>query len=179
MDLIVYAEIVHEVMPRVIVETGTRTGGSALFLADMMTVAGVPNPRVISVDIGRDENITPLDPRIMYLTGSSVDLDILDEVHRLVQGRYPRLVTLDSDHHQDHVFAELEAYHYLVTPGSYLIVEDTNFGNPVDIVEPHLHDKGPAEGLARWLPDHPEFVVDHFRERFGVTFNPGAWLRRT
>jgi cephalosporin hydroxylase len=179
MDLIVFAEIIHEVMPRVVVETGTRTGGSALFFADMMTIAGVPNPRVVSVDIGRDENLCPPDPRITYLTGSSVNLDILDEVHRLVQGRYPRLVTLDSDHHQDHVYAELEAYSYLVGPGSYLIVEDTNFGNPVDIVEPHLHDLGPAAGLAKWLPDHPEFVVDKWRDRFGVSFNVGAWLRRT
>lgn len=177
MDLVVYAEVIHQTMPRVIVETGTRTGGSALFFADMMTVGGVPNPLVVTVDINHDP-LAPLDPRIVYLTGSSLDENILDEVHRLIQGRYPRMVTLDSDHHPDHVFAELEAYEYVVTPNSYLIVEDTNFGNPVDIVEPHLHGGGPAEGLARWLPDHPEFTVDHYRERFGVTFNPGAWLRR-
>lgn len=178
MDLIVFAEVIHEVMPRVIIETGTRTGGSALFFADMMTVAGVPNPRVITVDVARDKNLCPIDERICYIEGSSTDLDILDEVHRLVQGRYPRIVTLDSDHHQDHVFTELNLYSDYVTPNSYLIVEDTNFGNPVDIVEPHLHDLGPAAGLAKWLPDHPEFTVDRYRERFGVSFNVGAWLRR-
>ncbi len=178
LDMVVYAELIHEVMPRVIVETGTRHGGSALFYADMMVAGGVPNPLVITIDTVGEDALRPIDPRIVYLTGSSVDLSIRDEVHRLVQERYPILVTLDSDHHQDHVYAEVEAYNNLVNPGSYLIVEDTNFGNPVDIVEPHLHDLGPAAGLAKWLPDHPEFLVDKYRERFGVSFNPGAWLRR-
>ena len=176
-DLVVFAEVIHEVMPRVIVETGTRHGGSALFYADMMTVGGVPNPLVITIDTV-DDPLRPVDPRIIYLKGSSTDLDILDEVHKLVQERRPRMVMLDSNHHQDHVFAELEAYHYLVGPGSYLICEDTNIDNPVENVAKNLHDLGPAVGLAKWLPDHPEFIPDVGRERFGVTFNPGAWLRR-
>jgi cephalosporin hydroxylase len=177
MDLWVFAEIIHQVMPRVIIETGTRTGGSSLFYADMMKVGGVPNPKVITVDIAEDE-WRPEDDRIVYLKGSSTDVEILDEIHGMVYDRVPRMVFLDSDHSPDHVYAELEQYHHWVTPGSYLVVEDTNFGNPVDIVEPHLHFGGPAVGLERWLRDHPEFEPDPYRERFGVTFNPGAWLRR-
>lgn len=176
MDMVVFAEVIHTVMPRVIIETGTRTGGSALFFADMMKIGGVPAGRVVTVDVAEPD--TPFtDERIRFLRGSSVNLEVLDEVHTLAANRAPRMVMLDSDHSPEHVYAELEAYHYLVTPGSYLIVEDTNIANPVDRVIAEFGD-GPRVALEKWLPDHPEFVPDRFRERFGVTFNPGAWLRR-
>ena len=65
------------------------------------------------------------------------------------------------------VIVELEAYHHLVTPGSYFIMEDTN-----------LPDLGPREAVADFLHEHPEFAIDHAREKFLLTFNPGGYLRR-
>ena len=85
------------------------------------------------------------------------------------------MVILDSDHSEAHVTRELEILSPYVTAGSYLIVEDTNInGHPT---YPSF-GPGPFEALERFLPAHPEFVVDSSREKFLMTFNPGGFLRR-
>ena len=76
------------------------------------------------------------------------------------------MVILDSDHSQAHVSAELSAYAPLVTPGCYLIVEDTCVnGHPL---YPD-HGPGPMEALDAFLPQHPEFEPDPAREKFMLT----------
>lgn len=85
------------------------------------------------------------------------------------------MVILDSDHSLTHVAGELEAFAPLVTPGCYLIVEDTNInGHPV---YPEF-GPGPMEAVLEFLPHHPEFVVDARCERLLMTFNPNGFLLR-
>ncbi len=85
------------------------------------------------------------------------------------------LVDLDSDHRKPYVSKELHLYSPLVTPGSYPIVEDTHFnGHPI---LPKF-GPGPGEAVAEFLPTHPEFQPGASREKFGMTFNPGGYLRR-
>jgi len=85
------------------------------------------------------------------------------------------MVILDSDHSAAHVGAELDAYRGLVSPGCYLIVEDTNVnGHPV---VPD-HGPGPMEAADAFLAGAPEFVADRERERFMLTLNPRGYLRR-
>ena len=85
------------------------------------------------------------------------------------------MVTLDSDHRAHHVLEELDAYSPLVTKGCYLVVEDTNInGHPV---EPNF-GAGPSEALRDFLIGNHDFNQDRTREKFGITFNPGGWLRR-
>lgn len=172
-DLWTYQEIVHELRPAVIVETGTLAGGSALFLADLLELAG-GDGRVISVDVYAAP-ARPEHERITYVTGSSVDPDVVARVRDLVGDAAPVMVLLDSDHSAAHVAGELEAYHDLVTAGSYLVVEDGIVnGHPV---EPGF-GPGPTEALEPFLAAHPEFEHDPRGDRFGMTFNPGGWLRR-
>jgi cephalosporin hydroxylase len=86
--------------------------------------------RIVSIDL--DPAAQPQHERITYLNGSSVAPAILERVRSMVGGAGAVLVILDSDHHTPHVHAELAAYGDLVTPGSYLIAEDTNVArNPV------------------------------------------------
>jgi cephalosporin hydroxylase len=174
-DLWVYQEILHETKPTVIVETGTANGGSALYLAQFGELLG--GVRVITVDITNDNPPTalPVHPSITYLTGSSTDASIVGEVRKRLEPDDRVMVILDSDHREPHVRAELEIYPELVTPGCYLIVEDTNVnGHPVY----PTHGPGPMEAVAGFLPGHPEFVVDRGREKFMLTFNPSGYLRR-
>jgi cephalosporin hydroxylase len=176
LDLWIYAEIIQETRPQLIVETGTYAGASALYFAHMLDLAGAEG-RVITIDLDdRQEVKYPKHPRIEYLLGrSSVDPDVIEAVRRAASGKRT-MVVLDSAHHADHVRAELEAYAELVTTGCYLIVEDTCInGNPVV----PWYGPGPREALLAWDPSRHGFTVDTERERLLLTFNPGGYLRRT
>jgi cephalosporin hydroxylase len=114
--------------------------------------------------------------RITYVTGSSTAPDVFAQVTALLPAQGSVLVMLDSDHTCDHVQAELEAYAPLVTPGSYLIVEDSDVGgHPVLPSFP----AGPMEAIRQFIPRHPEFSVDRDREKFMMTFSPSGYLYRT
>ena len=119
-DLIVYQEIIHEIRPDLIVETGTHHGGSALFFASILDLIG--QGKVISIDVTRRNNL-PHHPRITYLVGSSTAEDVVAEVASRVAGLQTVLVTLDSGHTKQHVAQEIDIYRHFVTKGSYLIAD--------------------------------------------------------
>jgi cephalosporin hydroxylase len=171
LDLWIYQEILYEVRPTVIVETGTADGGSALFLASICDL--LDHGEIVTVDI--DERPRPSHPRITYVGGSSIAPDVVTRVKEFVGDRAPVLVILDSDHTRDHVLEELHAYSSLVTSSSYLVVEDTNInGHPV------LPDfgPGPMEALDTFLREDGDFSIDPDREKLLLTFNPRGYLRR-
>jgi cephalosporin hydroxylase len=174
LDLWIYQEILMETRPDLIIETGTHMGGSALFLASMCDL--LSNGEIMTIDIEEGPE-RPDHPRITYILGSSTDPDVLAQLTSKVESADRIMVILDSDHSEGHVFDELTKLGPLVTPGCYLIVEDTIVnGNPV---LPEF-GPGPAEAVKRYLSDHPtQFVVDSDREKFHLTFNPGGYLRRT
>lgn len=171
LDLWIYQEILHELRPAAIIETGTASGGGALFLASLCDLLG--RGEVITVDI--EERRRPSHPRLTYVSGSSTAPEVVARVKELVGDRAPVLVILDSDHSRTHVLEELQRYAPLVTSGSYLIVEDTNVnGHPV------LPDfgPGPMEAVEEFLATSGEFSVDAGREKFMLTFNPRGFLRK-
>jgi cephalosporin hydroxylase len=171
-DLWMYQEILHDIKPDIVIETGTARGGSALFLASILDLLG--SGALVAIDIVRRPE-WPTHPRITYLTGSSTSAAIMDEVRARVAGRPRVMVILDSDHTKKHVLDELHLYSPLVTKGSYLIVEDTNInGRPVF---PDF-GPGPGEAVDDFLVANTAFERDPSRERFFVTFNPGGYLRR-
>ena len=115
----------------------------------------------------------PQHRRLTYLTGSSLDAAIVEDVRRRAAGKKSVLVVLDSDHARDHVLAEMRAYHALVTPGSYMIVEDSNVnGHPVW----PRHGPGPMEAIQAFMQENGDFVIDKQAEKFLFTFNPSGYL---
>ena len=170
LDLMIYQEIVYEVRPTLVVETGTHSGGSALFWRDMMRLTdGREFVEVVSVDV-RNADMKPVDG-VTFLTGSSTDPAIVDAVAYTVAQHERVLVNLDSDHAYQHVRDELDAYHGFVTPGSYLIVED-------GIDDYRWDRRGPHAATVDWIAGHPEFKTAKGRERLGVTNCPDGFLRR-
>jgi cephalosporin hydroxylase len=129
---------------------------------------------VCTVDIEALTN-RPAHPRIRYVSGSSVAPEVVSELEAVADSAQRVMVILDSDHQCEHVAKELAAYAPMVTPGCYLIIEDTNVnGHPV-VPE---YGPGPAEALHQFLVEDERFEVDSSREKLLFTFNPGGFLRR-
>jgi cephalosporin hydroxylase len=171
-DLWVYQELMSEVRPNLLVETGTWMGGTGLYFAHICELLG--EGRVISIDI-EHRGPLPEHPRLEFLRASSTAPETIDAVKSRIEPGGRVMVVLDSDHSRDHVLAELRAYAPLVTRGSYMIVEDTNVnGNPV------LPDwgPGPMEAVREFLAERDDFVVDRAREDLLLTAGPSGFLRR-
>lgn len=172
LDLWIYQEIIHEQKPDVIIECGTDTGGSALYLANICDL--INKGKIITIDI-EDRKGKPRHPRITYLTGSSTSDEIVAKVKGMVGREGKVLVILDSDHSKGHVLNELRIYSKIVTKGSYLIVEDSNLnGHPVS---PDF-GPGPMEAIQEFFKENRNFVIDKKREKFYLTFNPNGYLKR-
>jgi cephalosporin hydroxylase len=172
LDLWTYQEILAEIRPDLVVECGTAEGGTALYLAHVLDLVG--NGGVITIDLVPPVH-PPAHPRIRYLHGSSTDPAIVGRVEDAAQGKGTVMVILDSAHSHAHVAEELRLYHGMVTPGSYLIVEDTNInGHPVF----GDHGPGPMEAVQEFLSGHDDFRADASKEKFFLSFNPGGYLQR-
>ena len=168
LDLWIYQELLHELRPAVIVETGTAAGGSALFLASICDLLG--NGAIVSVDIEAQPG-RPTHERITYLTGSSTAPEIRARVEEFVGDRAPVLVILDSNHEREHVLEELRIYAPLVTPGSFVIVEDTNVnGHPVS---PDF-GPGPMEAVSEFLRSSEDFSIEWKREKSSSPSTPAV-----
>jgi len=180
LDLWMMQQIIHEVQPDFVIETGTWRGGSALYWAHTLHGMGLTNSRVLTVDI-QDATQTASAhflwrKYVEFFRGSSTDPEIVSAIARQAKGR-KTVVTLDSDHSLQHVLQELRMYSPLVSPGSYLVVEDTHIdGVPT---YPHM-GPGPMAAVRLFLQEggSREFEQDLTREAMVLTFNPGGWLRR-
>ncbi len=175
LDLWVFQEIMYETRPDVIVEAGTYKGGSSYYYAKMLDLLGAG--RVITVDIV-DFPDKPQHDRITFIKGSSTAPEVIEQIKSLIRPGERVMVFLDSDHHAPHVTQELALYSQLVTPGNYLIVEDTHFnGHPI------FPDFGPGpwEAVDNFFatPAAADFQMERKWEKFLMTFNPRGFLRRT
>lgn len=201
-DMVALQEIIWQVRPDVIVETGIAHGGSLMLSASLLalldlcdaTEAGevldprAPKRRVIGVDIDiRAHNRAaieahPLAARITMIEGSSIDAGIVREVRQAVGDARTVLVCLDSNHTHDHVLAELAAYTPMVTPGSYCIVFDTlveDLPKELSFDRPWGPGANPKTAVHAWLPTQAEFEIDHSWEaKLGITVAPDGFLRR-
>ena len=170
LDLWIYQELIDELQPDLIVETGTRFGGSALFLAHMLDIIG--KGEVITIDI--EDAPRPTHHRINYVIGSSASKELITALLD-TRPNETRLVILDSDHAKSHVLNELNLLAPYVSVGSYIIVEDTNInGHPTF----PSFGEGPFEAVKEFLQSNPNFKADESREKFLMTFNPGGFLKR-
>jgi cephalosporin hydroxylase len=172
LDLWSFQEIVYETRPDVLVEAGTFHGGSALYYASIFDFLG--HGRVITIDIEAQPDV-PKHPRITYILGSSTSPETFRKVQGHIQPGEKVMVILDSDHHAPHVLNELNLYHPLVSPGCYVIVQDTHFNNHP--ILPHF-GPGPYEAVQEFLKTGPPFVADRSREKFLMSFNYGGFLKR-
>ena len=171
-DMWRYQEIIFDIKPDLIIETGSMYGGSALFLATICDIN--KKGRIISIDINKKDSF-PNHERIRFLTGSSTDENTISELKKEIKTNQKIMVILDSDHSKEHVLKELKIYNKFVTKDSYLIVEDTAInGHPI---LPNFGE-GPWEAVEEFLKTNHNFVVDKNKENFLLTWNPNGYLKK-
>lgn len=186
-DLLAMQELIWQVRPQVIVETGVAHGGSLVFYASMLQLLG-GDGFVVGVDVDlRPHNreaieTHPMAGRIRLVEGSSIEPAVVARVHELVSGHGPVMVVLDSHHTHAHVLHELRAYAPMATPGSYVVVFDTAVEHiPQEIFPDRPWGPGdnPLTAVRAYLAETDRLEVDHAIEArtAGITVAPGGYLR--
>ena len=184
-DIMAMQEIIWQVKPDLIVETGIAHGGSLIFYASMLELIGEGQVLGIDVDIRQHNRVEieqhPMFKRITMIEGSSIDEEIAKQVYDLAKGKTRILLVLDSNHTHDHVLKELELYSPLVTKDSYLVVFDTVVEDmPEDFFPDRPWGKGNNPKTAVWefLKTNKRFEVDKDIEaKLLITVAPDGYLK--
>lgn len=191
-DIMAMQEIIWEVKPDLIIETGIAHGGSLIFSASMLELnaacGGPGDAEVLGIDINiRPHNRKaieehPMSRRITMIEGSSIAPEIVAQVKGKTKGKQRILVCMDSNHTHDHVLAELEAYAPLTSVGSYCVVFDTFIEDvPADVFNNRPWHPGNSPKTAVWeyLKTHSGFEIDKsIHQKLLITVAPDGYLRR-
>ena len=194
-DMIAMQEIVWEVKPDLIIETGIAHGGSLIFTASMLELLSICEGdsegikrMVLGIDIDiREKNRIaiekhPMSNRIQMIQGSSIDCEIVEEVKQIASKFNKVLVCLDSNHTEDHVLKELQAYSGLVTPESYCVVFDTIIEDfPEDTYPDRSWGPGnsPKSAVKKFLEANNNFIVDEtIDSKLLLSVAPSGYLKR-
>ena len=185
-DIIAMQEIIWQVQPDLIIETGIAHGGSLIFYASMLELIG-GDGCVLGIDIDiRPHNREEIEKhrmfkRITMRQGSSVDQELVTRVYEFAKSRKKVLVALDSNHTYDHVLRELELYSPLVTKGSYLVVFDTLIEDmPEDFFpdKPWGRGNNPKTAVHEFLRTNKRFVIDkEIESKLLITVAPDGYLK--
>jgi cephalosporin hydroxylase len=168
-DLWVIQEIVHETQPQIVVEIGTKFGGTTLWLSDLMR--SVASGSVITVDV--KQAATEFPTNVQFIHGNSIAPETVAQVKTRCEGHRVMLMT-DGNHAAEHVLQELLLYAPIVTLGCYFVVED----GIVDVMDWPKYQPGPLAAVQRFLSSNDGFVIDESREKFILTYAPGGFLKR-
>ena len=184
-DMVAMQEIIWNVKPQVIVETGIARGGTLIFHASFLELLG-NRGEAVGVEIAlRKHNWDaikrhPLAKRIKIIRGSSIDPSIVKQVYQYV-GKRKALVFLDSNHSHEHVLQELTLYNKLVKKGSYLVVSDTFIEDfPPGYFSDRPWDKGnnPATAVESFMKINHRFRIDKdLVDKMGITGCSTGYLR--
>ena len=201
-DMVAMQELIWEVKPDLIIETGIAHGGSLIMNASFLAMLDYseaiesgelldpkkPKRRVLGIDIDiREHNRVaieahPMSNRIDMIQGSSIAPEIIAQVKDYAKSYKRILISLDSNHTHDHVLAELEAYAPLTSKGSYCVVFDTIVEDlPENFYPGRTWGPGnnPKTAVWEYLKTHPEFEIDKsIQNKLLITVAPDGYLKR-
>ena len=201
-DMAAMQELIWEVKPDLIIETGIAHGGSLIMNASLLAMLDYceaiesgelldpkkPKRRVLGIDIDiREHNRVaieahPMSNRIDMIQGSSIAPEIMAQVKDYAKNYKRILISLDSNHTHDHVLAELEAYAQLTSKGSYCVVFDTvveDMPKELSGDRPWGPGDNPKTAVWEYLKTHPEFEIDKsIQNKLLITVAPDGYLKR-
>lgn len=200
-DICMLQEVIWRIKPTVVIETGVARGGSlilsAVVLAALSQVEVLNGDlslkrRVIGIDIDlRNENLVnlrehPLRNMIELVEGSSIELEVVGAVSKLITPEDVVMVILDSNHEENHVLSELILYSDFVSFGSAMLVMDTGieFAPPdtFSVKRPWGPGSNPYTASKKFLGTQKgkDFMVDQTLEkRMMITCATEGLLFRT
>lgn len=187
-DMMAMQEIIWNLKPDLIIETGIAHGGSLIYYASLLELIGHGEVLGIDIDI-REHNKKeienhPMFKRIHMIEGSAIDQEIVDKVKEYTKDKKTILVTLDSNHTHEHVLAELNMYSPFVSVGSYIVVYDTIVENlPQDympgLIRPWGIGNNPMTALHTFIGDNPQFIIDKsINNKLLISVAPDGYLKR-
>ena len=191
-DIVAMQEIIYDLKPDLIVETGVAHGGSIVFYASLLELnaldGGPNNAKIIGIDIDiRAHNLSKLERHSMFsrmqlIEGSSVSKDVVNKVYEIAKGFNKILLILDSNHTEEHVSSELDAYAKLVSVGSYCVVFDTAIEDLPDSLHsnrPWGKGNNPKTAVYKFLENNSNFVIDSaIDEKIQISAAPSGYLKR-
>ena len=203
-DMIGVQQLLWNIQPDLIIETGIARGGSLIYYASILELiaqcGGKNNAKILGIDIdirahNKKEILShPMSKRIEMIEGSSISKNVFNSVKSYAEDFTKILVCLDSNHTHEHVLEELTLYGPLVTKGSYCIVFDTiiedmpeNIGperpwgksnNPKTAVWEYLNHLNSSNQIA-YDGDNLIFTIDkNIESQLLITVAPDGFLRR-
>lgn len=184
-DIIAMQEIIWEVKPDLIIETGIAHGGSIIYYASLLELVGKGQVLGIDIDIREHNRLEiekhPMFKRIQMIEGSSIEEDTINQVKQFSKNKERVIVILDSNHTHDHVKRELELYSSLVGKGSYLVVFDTAIEDmPNEFYKERPWGKGnnPKTAVNEFLSKNDRFIIDKSIEnKLSITVAPSGYLK--
>lgn len=190
-DMVAMQEIIWEIKPDLIIETGIAHGGSLIFSASMLELLASctgEQGEVVGIDIDiRPHNrkaieAHPMFKRITMIQGSSIAPEIVAQVVAKAKGKKRVLVCLDSNHTHQHVLEELKAYAPLTSVGSYCVVFDTVVEDmPKELAgdRPWGPGDNPKTAVWEYLKTHTEFEIDKsIDHKLLISVAPDGYLKR-
>jgi cephalosporin hydroxylase len=185
-DMIAMQELIWQIKPDLIIETGIAHGGSLIYYASIMELIGKGEVLGVDIDI-REHNrkeieAHPMFKRIKMIQGPSTSVETLEKVKKEAEGKQTILVCLDSNHTHEHVLQELQLYAPFVTKDSYLIAFDTIVEDlPNDYLpgRPWKIGDNPKTAVFEFLKDNPQFVIDTaIDNKLLISVAPQGYLKR-
>lgn len=184
-DMIAMQELIWQLKPDLIIETGIAHGGSLIYYASLLELIGKGEVLGIDIDI-REHNrqeieAHPMFKRIEMIQGSAIDESLVAEVAKRAEGKQTVMVCLDSNHTHDHVLRELELYSPFVTLGSYLVAFDTIVEDMPKGVFDRPWDVGNNPKTAVWefLKANDNFEIDRqIDNKLLISVAPEGYLKR-
>ena len=228
LDLMILQGLISDLRPDLIVDVGTLCGGSATVWAQLQAVLDIPEAKVITFDVV-DKISKPVCTNhpaagcnhplwAKYTASGAIERFVLGKtgkfkdpiqetaaiIKRFAAKAKVVFINDDSGHTAHHVKKAFKSFHRFVTPGSFLVFQDTRMDRVCEVAQRHrsysaqhrlpagwfgavkcdgLNNKGPAAGL-RQLSEEGDltragFVVDRSVERYSLTQHPGGYLKKT
>jgi cephalosporin hydroxylase len=197
-DMIRIQEVIYDIKPDLVIETGIAHGGSLIYYASILQSIG--NGKVVGIDVDiREPNRKAIEshnlfPLINLIEGSSIDSSTFNQVQALTSDSDKVIVILDSAHDYKHVKNEIELYSSLVSVDSYIVVTDgsqeylgstprakSDYPGYVDSWE----ENNPKKAAEDFVSDNENFEIQEpllpFNEgniNFRVTHWPSAFIKK-